>query len=213
MPQDNRYYQSRSLRDINNNNNNNKKASCLYKSNHWQQFYLCANHFSKIVCRLQVVLLHGQAFTSKTWEELGTMALLAANGYQALAMDLPGAHIIRENMINSLTENHSVCALWFKLTFIFLGGYGKSPDSETLKTDQNRVDLLSRFMESLGVRTAVLVSPSMSGHYSIPFLMKNNAQLRGFVPVAPVGTRNYTPQQYQNIQVSSLRFYSLNGQK
>lgn len=41
-------------------------------------------------CRLQVVLLHGQAFTSKTWEELGTMALLATNGYQALAMDLPG---------------------------------------------------------------------------------------------------------------------------
>lgn len=40
--------------------------------------------------RLQVVLLHGQAFTSKTWEEVGTMALLAANGYQALAMDLPG---------------------------------------------------------------------------------------------------------------------------
>lgn len=106
----------------------------------------------------------------------------------------------------SLTENHSVCALWFKLIFIFLGGYGNSPDSESLKTDQNRVDLLSRFMESLGVRTAVLVSPSMSGHYSIPFLMKNNAQLRGFVPIAPVGTRNYTPQQYQNIQVSSLRF-------
>lgn len=44
-------------------------------------------------CRLQVVLLHGQAFTSKTWEELGTMALLAVNGYQALAMDLPGKHI------------------------------------------------------------------------------------------------------------------------
>lgn len=37
-----------------------------------------------------MVLLHGQAFTSKTWEELGTMAVLAANGYQALAMDLPG---------------------------------------------------------------------------------------------------------------------------
>lgn len=42
------------------------------------------------LCRLQVVLLHGQAFTSQTWEELGTMALLATNGYQALAMDLPG---------------------------------------------------------------------------------------------------------------------------
>uniref|UniRef100_H3DB37 Protein ABHD14A n=2 Tax=Tetraodon nigroviridis TaxID=99883 RepID=H3DB37_TETNG len=112
----------------------------------------------QILPKLQVVLLHGQAFTSKTWEELGTMALLAANG----------------------------------------------PDSESLKTDQNRVDLLSRFMESLGVRSAVLVSPSMSGHYSIPFLMKNNAQLRGFVPIAPVGTRNYTPQQYQNIQTPTL---------
>lgn len=41
-----------------------------------------------------MVLLHGQAFTSKTWEELGTMALLAVNGYQALAMDLPGKHIM-----------------------------------------------------------------------------------------------------------------------
>ncbi|TNN84333.1 Protein ABHD14A [Liparis tanakae] len=107
----------------------------------------------QILPRLQVVLLHGQAFTSKTWEELG---------------------------------------------------YGKSPDSEALKTDQNRADLLSRFMESLGVRTAVLLSPSMSGHYSIPFLMKNSAQLQGFIPIAPVGTRSYTPQQYQNIQVPTL---------
>ncbi len=85
---------------------------------------------------------------------------------------------------------------------LLLGGYGKSPDSEALKTDQNRVDLLSRFMESLGVRTAVLLSPSMSGHYSIPFLMKNSDQLHGFIPIAPVGTRSYTPQQYQNIKVS-----------
>ncbi|XP_074532871.1 protein ABHD14A [Halichoeres trimaculatus] len=126
----------------------------------------------QILPRLQVVLLHGQAFTSKTWEELGTMALLATNGYQALAMDLPG--------------------------------YGKSPDSEALKTDQNRVDLLSRFMESLGVRAAVLLSPSMSGRYSIPFLIKNNAQLHGFIPIAPVSTRSYSPQQYQSIQTPTL---------
>ncbi|XP_053724782.1 protein ABHD14A [Synchiropus splendidus] len=129
----------------------------------------------QILPSLQVVLLHGQAFTSKTWEELGTMSLLAANGHQALAMDLPG--------------------------------YGKSPDSEALKSDQNRVNLLSRFMESLGVRAAVLVSPSMSGHYSIPFLMKNSAQLQGFVPIAPVGTRSYTPQQYQSIQTPTLIVY------
>ncbi|XP_008318009.2 protein ABHD14A isoform X2 [Cynoglossus semilaevis] len=129
----------------------------------------------QILPRLQVVLLHGQAFTSKTWEDLGTMALLAANGYQALAMDLPG--------------------------------YGKSPDSDALKTDQNRVDLLSRFMESLGVRAPVLLSPSMSGLYSLPFFMKNHEQLHGFIPVAPVGTRGYTPQQYQSIQTPTLVVY------
>lgn len=129
----------------------------------------------QILPRLQVVLLHGQAFTSKTWEELGTMALLATNGYQALAMDLPG--------------------------------YGKSPDSDALKADQSRVDLLSHFMESLGVRAAVLLSPSMSGHYSIPFLMKNSEQLHGFIPIAPVGTRSLSPQQYQNIQTPTLIVY------
>ncbi|XP_068598498.1 protein ABHD14A [Brachionichthys hirsutus] len=126
----------------------------------------------QILPRLQVVLLHGQAFTSQTWEELGTMALLAANGYQAIAVDLPG--------------------------------YGKSPDSEALKNEPNRVALLSRFMESVGVGAAVLVSPSMSGQYSIPFLMKNHAQLRGFIPIAPAGTRSYTPQQYQNVQTPTL---------
>lgn len=162
--------------------------------------------------RLQVVLLHGQAFTSKTWEELGTMALLAANGYQALAMDLPGradskdfelkTRIIIENILHETSSRNLENMQHVKHISLVLQGYGKSPDSEALKTDQNRVDLLSRFMESLGVRAPVLLSPSMSGHYSIPFLMKNSAQLHGFVPVAPVGTRNYTPQQYQSIQVS-----------
>lgn len=129
----------------------------------------------QILPRLQVVLLHGQAFSSKTWEELGTLALLATNGYQALAMDLPG--------------------------------FGNSPDSDAVKTDQNRVDLLQKFMEALGVRTAVLISPSMSGHYSIPFLMKYSSQLHGFISIAPVGTRSYTPQQYQAVQTPTLIVY------
>jgi pimeloyl-ACP methyl ester carboxylesterase len=37
-----------------------------------------------------VVLLHGAKYSSKNWEELGTLLLLAKNGYHAIAVDLPG---------------------------------------------------------------------------------------------------------------------------
>jgi len=37
-----------------------------------------------------VILLHGKAFQAQTWDDLGTLELLAANSCFALALDLPG---------------------------------------------------------------------------------------------------------------------------
>lgn len=37
-----------------------------------------------------VLLLHGARFSARTWEELGTLALLGRAGYRAVALDWPG---------------------------------------------------------------------------------------------------------------------------
>jgi abhydrolase domain-containing protein 14 len=37
-----------------------------------------------------VLLLHGKMFKAATWQETGTLAILAKAGYRALALDMPG---------------------------------------------------------------------------------------------------------------------------
>lgn len=37
-----------------------------------------------------VVLLHGMKFQASTWQELGTLERIAAAGFQAIAVDMPG---------------------------------------------------------------------------------------------------------------------------
>ncbi|XP_054694541.1 protein ABHD14A-like [Grus americana] len=125
--------------------------------------------------RPDVLFLHGQAFTSKTWEALGTLALLAGEGYHAVAIDLPG--------------------------------YGDSPLAEMVATAQGRAAFLDHVLQELGMRRPVLVSPSMSGRFALPFLLARGDQLAGFVPVAPVGTKDYTAEQYQQVQTPTLIMY------
>ncbi|XP_041046762.1 protein ABHD14A [Carcharodon carcharias] len=121
---------------------------------------------------LEVLLLHGQAFNSKTWEGLGTLNLLAQQGHRTVAVDLPG--------------------------------FGNTPHLEIGKVDKDRADFLLAFLNAVGLQTPVLVSPSMSGHFSIPFLMFQNQRLKGFIPIAPVGTNHYSAKQYQKIQTPTL---------
>ncbi|NXL94845.1 ABHEA protein, partial [Alectura lathami] len=89
-------------------------------------------------------------------------------------------------------------------------GYGDSPPAGTLATPQGRVAFLERVLERLGMRRPVLVSPSMSGRFALPFVMARSDRLAGFVPIAPVGTRDYTAAQYRQVQTPTLILYGDN---
>ena len=101
-----------------------------------------------------VLLLHGAAFDSGTWEQLGTLAALAAAGFRAVAVDLPG-----------------------------FGG------SKGAKSDPSH--FLEALLPALGLERPVIVSPSMSGSFSFPFVLAHPDRVAGFVPVAPVAAVEY----------------------
>ncbi|XP_030062317.1 protein ABHD14A [Microcaecilia unicolor] len=124
--------------------------------------------------RFDILLLHGQSFTSKTWQDLGTLSLLSEHGYRAVALDLPG--------------------------------YGESLESRAIP-EKGRADYLLRIIETLSIKQPVLISPSMSGLYSLPLLLQHGDRLKGFVPIAPVGTKSYTKEQYKLVQTPTLIVY------
>ncbi|XP_074054199.1 protein ABHD14A isoform X2 [Macrotis lagotis] len=125
--------------------------------------------------RIEVVFLHGKAFTSHIWQQLGTLEKLSRRGYRAIALDLPG--------------------------------FGNSSPSPAARTEVGRADLLDRVLQDLEVKNPVLVSPSLSGLYSLPFLMLPHQQLCGFVPIAPTFTENYTHKQFSVIKTPTLIIY------
>ncbi|CAI5767090.1 Abhydrolase domain containing 14A [Podarcis lilfordi] len=95
----------------------------------------------------------------------------------------------------------------YRAIAIDLPGYGESPSSSTVETAQGRVAFLQQVFKELGLQQPVLISSSMSGRYSIPFLLASGEQLKGFVPIAPVGTKDFTSQQYQQVKIPTLIIY------
>ena len=67
-----------------------------------------------------------------------------------------------------------------------LPGYGRS---EVSPLDPE--DFLSEALPALGLESAVIVSPSMSGQFSFPLLIRSPEKVAGFVPVAPAGSERY----------------------
>lgn len=131
--------------------------------------------------QVPLLLLHGASFTSKTWEELGTLQLAEAIGSRAVALDLPGFGLTTDRLMSSPAE--------------FLEG----------------------FIRDVNLDSPIIVSPSMSGSYSLPYLMqdphKARHKVRGFVPVAPGSTASFSAAAYANVTVPTLIVVGTNDKR
>ncbi|KAK3255585.1 hypothetical protein CYMTET_35243 [Cymbomonas tetramitiformis] len=107
-----------------------------------------------------VVLLHGAAYSSFTWKNLGTLDMLSRAGVKAYALDLPG--------------------------------YGKTPIIKHFDAPEDRAQFLQKVIEKLELeRPPILVAPSMSGTYALPFVIQHSDKLSGLFLVAPVGVHKH----------------------
>ncbi|XP_013405206.1 protein ABHD14B [Lingula anatina] len=126
--------------------------------------------------KLSVLFLHGMRFSSKDWNDIGTLQITAALGYRAVAVDLPG--------------------------------FGQSHKSEA---SSQAVPFMKALITELDLQRPVLVSPSMSGQFAIPYLMENpvkaQERLRGYIPVAPVNTGAFTHSEYHRVEVPTMIVY------
>ena len=119
--------------------------------------------------KVPVLLLHGMAFNSKTWEDLNTLSFLGKSGYHVIAVDLPG--------------------------------HGKS---EKLKSEISPDLFLDELINTLGVEKPVIVSPSMSGKFSIPYILNYPNKVSGYIPISPVIDSKYSDKDFEKSQVPTL---------
>lgn len=85
--------------------------------------------------------------------------------------------------------------------FLFLSGYGQS--TNILEPEHN-ADFLAALISVLKLTRPVIVSPSMSGAFSLPYLfddpVTSTERAVAYVPVAPILTSKFVAQ-FQKSQV------------
>ncbi|XP_031568067.1 protein ABHD14A-like [Actinia tenebrosa] len=126
---------------------------------------------------LKVLFLHGKRFSSKTWEDIGTLEFLSKKSYEVLAVDLPA--------------------------------FGNSSTLEAPKSPSDKAKFLEILIQKLDYEHSILVAPSMSGSYAFPYIFngENAKKLEGFVPIAPVGTEDFTEDQFKKLGLKTLIVY------
>lgn len=92
----------------------------------------------------------------------------------------------------------------FHAVALDLPGFGASPAGSVQPHDW-----LGRVLDELSLDKPVVVSPSMSGRYTLPFVTRHSDRLGGFVAVAPVGIPSHA-HVLKNIAVPTLAIWGEN---
>ncbi|XP_028302795.1 putative protein-lysine deacylase ABHD14B [Gouania willdenowi] len=127
--------------------------------------------------KMSVLLLHGIRFSSENWLNIGTLDTLAKAGCRAVGIDLPEL------------------------------GRSKAVKAPAAFGELAPAGFLKEVCEQLGLSSVVVISPSLSGMYSLPFLHQHQDMVQAYVPVAPVCTNKFTAEQYQSVKIPSLIVY------
>ena len=78
----------------------------------------------------------------------------------------------------------------YRTVAVDLPGFGQSAQTPSVKAQTFVVEM----MEAMNLDRPVIISPSMSGRYSLPAVTQAPDKLAGFVVVAPVGITQFEPQ-------------------
>lgn len=96
------------------------------------------------------------------------------------------------------------CISFSCVTPLFTGlGRSKSAEAPAEVGELAPAGFLKEVCEQLSLSPVVVISPSLSGMYSLPFLMQHQDLIRGYVPVAPICTDKFAAKQYQCVKVQS----------
>ena len=100
---------------------------------------------------------------------------------------------------------HQLADAGYHVVALDLPGYGDS-ESSALAAEV----YLSRALETLlADRDVVVVSPSMSGRFSLPFVARHSDRVAGYVPIAPVGISRYA-DELRRVNVPTLVVWGAN---
>lgn len=100
---------------------------------------------------------------------------------------------------------HFMAKAGFKPLAIDLPGFGNTQSFSYGKGDS----FLMGVKEVLGLKDVpvIVISPSMSGGFSIPSLFSNPEAFKGYLPVAPVNTGSHSSKEYSSVKVPTCIVY------